>query len=86
VHVRVGETLHADLQGAGLSWTGLREVGPHLLRQSGAAVHFAGSVSASYTAVKRGQTELSATGTPKCSPGEACPQFILLWRVQVVVG
>jgi hypothetical protein len=86
VHVRVGRTLMVVLNGSTLRWSGLEEVGPMLLRPHGAVSRGGGGLSASYTAVKAGRTALRATGAPKCSPGKPCPQFMLLWQVQVVVG
>jgi hypothetical protein len=86
LHVRVGQTLRVDLQSAGLSWAGLRQVGSRPLHENGSTDYHAGGLSASYGALKKGKTELLASGAPKCSPGEVCPQFIVLWRVQVVVS
>ena len=85
VHVQEGHALMVALSGATLKWTGLRQVGPALLHLK-SAVSEAGALTASYTAVKTGQTVLRASGAPKCSPGKACPQFIVLWQVRVVVG
>jgi hypothetical protein len=86
VHVRVGQTLMVVLNGSTLRWSGLRQVGPLLLRAKGAVSHRGGGLTASYTAAKAGRTALRADGAPKCSPGKACPQFLLLWQVRVVVG
>jgi len=86
VHVRSGQTLMVVLNGSTLRWSGLREVGPVLLRPKGAVSHRGGGLTASYVAAKAGQTALRAGGAPKCSPGKACPQFLLLWQVRVVVG
>ncbi len=86
VHVRVGQTLMVVLNGSTLRWSGLRQVGPVLLRSKGAVSHRGGGLTASYTAAKAGRTALRAGGAPKCSPGKACPQFLLLWQVRVVVG
>jgi hypothetical protein len=85
VAVRVGQTVHVSLSGSGLRWSGLREVGPELLRRKGPVDHHNGRLTASYTAEKGGSTDLRATGAPKCSPGRACPQFIVLWQVQLAV-
>jgi hypothetical protein len=86
VHVRVGEKLTVGLSGATLRWSGLAQVGPHLLRRDGSETHRSGGLAASFTAAAKGRTELRASGAPICAPGEACPQFILLWQVKVVVG
>jgi hypothetical protein len=85
VHVRVGQTVMVALNGSTLKWSGLRQVGPTVLRFKNAVSH-AGGLTASYAAAKSGRTELRASGAPKCSPGKACPQFIVVWQVRVVVG
>ena len=86
VHVRVGHVLKVVLGGTAMRWSGLHEVGPALLRRSGKIASSNGGIMASYTAVKAGRTTLTAGGAPKCAPGKACPQFVLLWQVRVVVG
>jgi len=85
VHVRLGEDLRVVLAGTTLRWTGPRQVGPHLLRSHGHPTNHAGTLRASYVAVAVGRTTLEASGAPICTPGQACPQFILLWQVRVVV-
>jgi hypothetical protein len=86
VRVRVGQKVEVDLSSAGLRWSGLGVVGPHLLRARGAVVQRGGKLSATYTAVAKGRTALQARGDPVCAPGRPCPQFILLWRVRVDVS
>ncbi len=86
VHVRLGHVLKVALGGTTLRWSGLHQVGPSLLRRSGRIVSRDGGIMASYTAVKTGHTTLQAGGAPKSAPGRACPQFVLLWQVRVVVG
>jgi hypothetical protein len=85
VHVRVGQTVRVALNGSTLKWSGLRQVGPKVLRFKSAVSH-AGGLTASYVAAKSGRTVLRASGAPKCSPGKACPQFIVVWQVRVVVA
>jgi hypothetical protein len=85
VHLGVGHVLQVRLGGTALRWSGLHQVGPHILR-SGRIEHRNSGVTASYTAVNAGHTTLRAGGAPTCAPGHACPQFILLWQVRVVVG
>jgi hypothetical protein len=85
VRVQQGQTVTVGLGGSSLRWSRLRQVGPHLLHQRGSTVVRAGALSASYVATTAGRTELRAGGAPKCAPGDACPQFIVLWQVQVVV-
>ena len=86
VHVVVGQTVTVGLAGSGLRWSDLRQVGPHLLRQHGETAERGGTLTASYVAKAAGRTELRASGAPNCAPGEACPQFILLWQVRVVIA
>jgi hypothetical protein len=85
VPVRIGQTVRVALSGSTLRWGGLRQVGPALLHRNGGVRQRAGGLTASYTAVKAGRTTLRASGAPKCSPGKACPQFILVWQVHLVV-
>jgi hypothetical protein len=85
VHVRVGQTVTVALNGSTLKWSGLRQVGRTVLRFKSAVSH-GGGLTASYTGAKIGRTTLRASGAPKCSPGKACPQFIVVWQVRVVVG
>jgi hypothetical protein len=84
VHLRVGQTVRVALNGSTLRWSGLRQVGPRVLRFKSVVSH-AGGLTASYVAAKSGRTVLRASGAPKCSPGKACPQFIVVWQVRVVV-
>jgi hypothetical protein len=86
VPVRVGQTVTVALSGSTLRWSGLRQVGPALLRRHGGVRQRAGGLTASYSAVKAGRTTLQASGAPKCSPGKVCPQFILVWQVRLVVS
>jgi len=85
VHVALGQTVTVGLGGSALRWSGLHEVGPHLLHQRGATVVRQGALTASYLATTVGRTGLRARGAPTCARGKACPQFIVLWQVRVVV-
>jgi len=86
VHVHVGQTVTVGLAGSGLRWSGLHQVGRHLLRARRAAVVRGGTLTASYVATTTGRTELRASGAPNCPSGQACPQFILLWQVRIVIA
>jgi hypothetical protein len=86
VHVVVGQTVTVELSGSSLRWSGLRQVGPDLLRQRGATAARGGTLTASYVAKGVGRTALRASGAPQCARGKACPQFIVLWQVQVVIA
>jgi hypothetical protein len=86
VPVARGATVTVELAGSGLRWSDLREVGPALLHRTGSVVSRSGGLVASYRATSSGRTELEASGAPRCAPRRACPQFLLLWEVQVVIG
>ena len=86
VHVEVGQTVTVGLNGSSLRWSGLHQVGPHLLRQHGTTMESRGALTASYVATKAGRTALQASGAPKCATGQACPQFIVLWQVRLVIA
>jgi hypothetical protein len=45
-----------------------------------------GSSTATFVAARAGRATLTSTGAPICTPGMACPQFLELWRVSVVVA
>jgi hypothetical protein len=86
VHVVQGQTVTVGLAGSGLRWSDLDQVGPHLLHPHGATKERGGTLTASYVATKAGQTALRASGAPNCPAGQACPQFILLWQVRIVIA
>ncbi len=86
MQVVVGQTVTVELGGSNLRWSGLRQVGPDLLRQRGTTVAHGGTLTASYVAKGVGRTGLRASGSPQCARGKACPQFIVLWQVQVVIA
>jgi hypothetical protein len=86
VHVVQGQTVTVGLTASGLRWSDLHQVGPHLLHQHGATVLRGGTHTASYVATTAGRTALRASGAPTCAPGQACPQFILLWQVRVIIA
>jgi hypothetical protein len=86
VPVKVGQTVTVDLDGSSLRWSDLHQVGPSLLRQRRAMVVRRGTLTASYVAKGVGRTGLRATGAPQCAHGKACPLFIVLWQVNVVIA
>jgi hypothetical protein len=85
ISVRVGQTVRVALGGSTLRWSALEQLGPALLHRHGAVRHPAGGLVASFAAVKAGRTTLRASGAPKCAPGQACPQFIVVWQVHLVI-
>jgi hypothetical protein len=86
VGVRLGQTVEVTLSETSLSWSDLRQVGPQLLRVTHKATRSARQFRETYKAVALGHTTLQAIGAPRCAVGQACPQFLLLWRAQLVVS
>jgi hypothetical protein len=86
VHVALGQTVMVRLGGSGLRWSDLHEVGPHLVDQHGATAVRHGVLTAAYVATAVGRTGLRASEAPTCARGKACPQFIVLWQVRIVVA
>jgi len=85
VNVRLGETLEVTFSDTSLVWSDIRQVGPQLLRVTQKATRSVHQFRETFRPVKVGRTALQATGAPRCTPGQACPQFLLLWRVQIIV-
>jgi hypothetical protein len=86
VHVALGQAVMVELGGSGLRWSGLRQLNPRLLQQHGTTKVRRGALSATYVAKVAGRTGLRASGAPTCARGTACPQFIVLWQVRIVVA
>jgi hypothetical protein len=86
IRVGVGWTIGLDLQSSGGSWSGPVQTGARLLRQLGAVRRDTGGFVVSYRATAPGQTALRAFERPVCAPMRACPQYILLWQVNVRVS
>ncbi len=84
VTTRVGDTIRVVLN-PGLRWStpmsdsSAVEV-EDVQRQS------PGGLDADLIAVRTGQATVTAMGAALCPPGDACPQFIVLWRLYVTVG
>jgi hypothetical protein len=85
VNVRLGQTVEVTLSETSLVWSDLRQVGPQLLRVTHGVTRTVRQLRETYEAIAVGHTTLQATGAPRCSVGQACPQFLLLWRVEIVV-
>jgi hypothetical protein len=83
--VAIGAIVDVRLNGAHSSWSALSEVGPRLLAPVGTGRHAAGTIEVSYRAIESGRTTLRAFERPLCQPGRPCPQFILLWQVDLRV-
>jgi hypothetical protein len=50
------------------------------------AVSSDGSQTWRITPTGRGSTVVESTGGPPCQPGQLCAQFVVLFRVTIVVG
>lgn len=85
VTLTIGAAMDVALRAASNSWSGLSQVGPRLLRPISSTRVGAGTIEASYRAVEPGHTALRAFERPVCPPMRACPQFILLWQVNIRV-
>jgi hypothetical protein len=85
VDVRLGERLQVTFNTVSLTWSNLRQVGPPLLRVTKRPTTSAHQFTETFTPVSVGHTALQATASPRCSPNQACPEFILLWQVQIIV-
>ena len=83
--VQKGETVELTLTGSTLQWSEPEIVGAKILLPIGAALSRGGASRERFKAVRVGHTAIQATATAKCSPGEMCPQFALVWRAAVVV-
>jgi len=86
VTVGVGWTVSVSLLASSTAWSTPSETGHHLLRQIGGVRRDAAAVDVAYRAIAPGRTALRAFERPICLPGRACPQFILLWQVDIRVG
>jgi hypothetical protein len=85
VKVRLGEAIGLTLNNGGLVWSNPEPVGARLLRQTSAVARGGTQLTVWYQAIKVGTTSLRATATPRCTAGQACPQFVLLWQVRLAI-
>jgi hypothetical protein len=85
IAVGVGWTVGVELQTPGGMWSGPVQVGAHLLGQLGDVQREGGAVAVSYRAQSPGQTVLRAFERPVCPAMRACPQYILVWQVELRV-
>lgn len=82
---RVGQRVELVLATAGQRWGEPRLIG-HALVAVGAPRRSGIGWTAAYRAVRPGTAAVQATEQPSCAKGVACPQYVLLWRVQVLVS
>ncbi|HET7419819.1 MAG TPA: hypothetical protein VFL27_05520 [Candidatus Dormibacteraeota bacterium] len=50
-----------------------------------AATAAVGVTLAAFQAMKAGEVDVTSNATPRCSPGQACPMYIALYQLKVVV-
>lgn len=84
IPVRVGETFTVELRAPGKSFGDPVQSGTKSL-QLIAASRSDAAAEAYYRALAPGRVLLRATERPICKRGRACPLFIELWRVTVLV-
>jgi hypothetical protein len=86
----IGDLIVVELSGGPLRWSEAQAepttsaTPPVLVRVSG-STSANGSSTTTFRVANHGTARIDATGTPICSPTQACPQFVLLWQVTVVV-
>ncbi len=86
IHVGVGWAVGVELRTPSGVWSVPVQAGAHLLRQLGSVRRNGGGVAVSYRALAPGRTALRAFERPVCPPMRACPQYILLWQVELRVS
>jgi hypothetical protein len=86
IELGVGWTVGVDLQTPSGVWSVPAQTGARLLGQLGAVRRDGGGVEVSYRALAPGRTSLRAFERPVCPPTRACPQYILVWQVELRVS
>ncbi len=82
--VRTGTYFTVELRAAHRIFSVPAESGAKVLELIGSS-HSGGAAAAYYRALAPGHVTLRAFERPQCTPGTACPDFILVWTVQVHV-
>ena len=89
VTMHVGQTLEVVLRaGQGMNnWTHPRSSDPSVLQPivDPAATAATGVSLAAFQALAAGQVDVTSNGSPKCSPGQACPMYVAVYSLQVTV-
>ena len=89
VTLRTGQTLAVVLHArAGMAdWSGVRSSDQSVLVPivNPAASAARGVTLAGFKAIGPGTARLDATAAPNCSPGVACPAYVMLLTIQVTV-
>lgn len=88
VAVQTGQKIEVVLRArSGMSdWSGVSVDNPAVLRAVPTGITVARGVTvAGFEAIAPGTATIRATATPLCSPGQACPQYAMLFEVTVTV-
>ena len=82
--MRVGATFTLELRAPRRSFSEPRESGAKVLELI-AASRSGSAAEAYYRALAPGRVVLRSVERPVCRPGRACPLFLVLWEVTVLV-
>lgn len=84
ITVSVGATLTVELRAPRRSFSRPTVSGAKVLALIGSS-QSAGAAEAHYRALAPGRAVLRSVERPVCARGRACPEFLLLWQVSVLV-
>jgi len=89
ITLRAGQTLAVVLHArAGMTnWNGVRSSDPSVLAPivNPAASAARGVTLAAFKAIAPGKAQIDATAGPDCSPGQACPAYLMVLMIDVTV-
>ena len=85
VRLKPGWTLTLRLGAPGRTFSAPRQYGGDVLETLGRTHRSGSELIAGFRAVRAGTAQLRATERPVCRSGAACPDFIALWTLTVVV-
>lgn len=85
-HVSVGTGILVTLSSPGTQWT-VKSSDSSILRsfQLGIAQRAGEPQTTRFTAVKKGTAQIVGEGTPSCSQGQPCPQFLMRFNANIIV-
>lgn len=88
--MRVGQRLEVVLHARpGMTaWSGVRSTDESVLASivNPAATAARGVTLAAFRATAPGQAQIEATSGPDCSPGQACPAYLMVLTIDVIVN
>ena len=89
ITLRAGQTLAVVLHArAGMTnWNGVRSSDPSVLAPivNPAASAARGVTLAAFKAIAPGKAQIDATAGPDCSPGQACPAYLIVLTIEIDV-